>query len=254
MMNNYSLDIKGLVAGGSQDDPVLKGIDLHVVPGTIHVLMGGNGTGKSTLCRALVGEKDVPVYAGNITWGEHRLLEMKSDEIARLGILMAFQSPVSLPGVSLATFMQTLLRMQHGKAYNPAKTLLRMREALKALNLTDDFLKKDVNDQLSGGEKKKAEIFQMMLLKPSLLLLDEVDSGVDLDAQLLVAKQINNWRKEQCSVLLISHAPAFLDLIQPDAVHLLAKGVIVKSGDKNLVKTIIKKGYLSFGRAHSTHA
>ncbi|WP_415774798.1 Fe-S cluster assembly ATPase SufC [Sneathiella sp. P13V-1] len=246
------MEIKNLHAtvGGKE---ILKGINLTINPGEIHAIMGPNGAGKSTLSYVLSGRDGYEVTEGSVTYKGEDLLEMDPDERANDGIFLAFQYPVEIPGVASATFLKTALnakRKYQGKEELDAMQFLKLvREKTKELGIKDDMLKRAVNVGFSGGEKKRNEVLQMSLLEPDLMLLDETDSGLDIDALKVAAEGVNRLRSPERSALVITHYQRLLDYIVPDFVHVLADGKIVKSGDKNLALELEEKGYAEISAA-----
>ena len=240
------LRIEGLTAeiDGKQ---ILKGIDLEVPTGEVHAIMGPNGSGKSTLSYVLSGREGYEVTGGSATFNGHDILAMEPEERAAAGLFLAFQYPVELPGVGNATFLRTSLNAQRkarGESELDAMQFLKLaRERMKALSMSDDMLKRGVNVGFSGGEKKRNEILQMALLKPSLAILDETDSGLDIDALKIVADGVNAMRGPDFSALVITHYQRLLDYIVPDRVHVLMHGRIVKSGGPELAQELEAQGY-----------
>lgn len=246
------LEIKDLHAeiGGKE---ILKGINLTINPGEIHAVMGPNGAGKSTLSYVLSGRQGYEVTAGSVTYQGQDLLDMDPDVRACSGIFLAFQYPVEIPGVASATFLKTALNAQRkfrGEEELDAIQFLKLvREKTKELGIKDDMLKRAVNVGFSGGEKKRNEVLQMALLEPQLMLLDETDSGLDIDALKVAADGVNRLRSPERSALIITHYQRLLDYIVPDFVHVLADGKIVKSGDKSLALELEEKGYAEISAA-----
>jgi Fe-S cluster assembly ATP-binding protein len=240
------LKIEGLTAE-VEGREILKGIDLEVPTGEVHAIMGPNGSGKSTLSYVLSGREGYEVTGGTATFGGRDILAMEPEERAAAGLFLAFQYPVELPGVGNATFMRTALNAQRkarGESELDAMQFLKLaRERMKALSMSDDMLKRGVNVGFSGGEKKRNEILQMALLKPSLAILDETDSGLDIDALKIVADGVNAMRGPAFSALVITHYQRLLDYIVPDRVHVLMNGRIVKSGGPELAKELEAQGY-----------
>ena len=240
------LRIEGLTAeiDGKQ---ILKGIDLDVPTGEVHAIMGPNGSGKSTLSYVLSGREGYEVTGGTATFEGHDILAMEPEERAAAGLFLAFQYPVELPGVGNATFLRTALNAQRkarGESELDAMQFLKLaRERMKALHMPEDMLRRGVNVGFSGGEKKRNEILQMALLKPSLAILDETDSGLDIDALKIVADGVNAMRGPDFSALVITHYQRLLDYIVPDRVHVLMGGRIVKSGGPELAKELEAQGY-----------
>jgi Fe-S cluster assembly ATP-binding protein len=242
------LKIEGLTAeiDGKQ---ILKGIDLEVPTGEIHAIMGPNGSGKSTLSYVLSGREGYEITGGSVTFGGLDLLAMAPEERAAAGLFLAFQYPVELPGVGNAMFLRTALnaiRKGRGESEMDAMQFLKMaRERLKALQISEDMLKRGVNVGFSGGEKKRNEVLQMALLQPKLAILDETDSGLDIDALKIVSDGVNALRGPGFSALVITHYQRLLDYIVPDRVHVLLNGRIVQSGGPELAKQLEETGYAS---------
>nr|WP_169569019.1 Fe-S cluster assembly ATPase SufC [Sneathiella limimaris] len=232
---------------------ILKGISLTINPGEVHAIMGPNGAGKSTLSYVLSGRDGYEVTSGSVTYMGKDLLEMDPDERACSGVFLAFQYPVEIPGVASATFLKTALNAQRkfrGEEELDAMQFLKLvREKSKELDIKDDMLKRPVNVGFSGGEKKRNEVLQMSLLEPSLMILDETDSGLDIDALKIAADGVNRLRSPERSALVITHYQRLLDYIVPDFVHVLADGKIVKSGDKTLALELEEKGYADISAA-----
>ena len=243
---SHTLTVSGLAAAIG-DTPILRGIDLVVPPGEIHAVMGPNGSGKSTLSYVLAGRPDYEVTGGSARYGDADLLELEPEERAAAGVFLAFQAPVELPGVNNANFLRTALNAQRrarGQDEVDAVAFLKLaREAAKRLSMPDDMLKRAVNVGFSGGEKKRNEVLQMALLKPSLAILDETDSGLDVDALKIVAEGVRALRAPDFSALVITHHQRLLDYLVPDRVHVLSKGRIIRSGDASLAKEIEREGY-----------
>ncbi len=226
---------------------ILKGIDLSVQPGELHAIMGRNGSGKSTLANIITGRDNFIVTKGSITYNGNNLLDMSTEDRALAGIFMSFQYPVSIPGVNNAYFLRAALNAKlkyHGKnEVNAADFMRLMREKVKSVNLDDSYLSRAVNDGFSGGEKKRNEILQMPTLEPELAILDETDSGLDIDALKTIAKGVNNFRNKDRSFLAITHYQRLLEYMHPDYIHVLIDGKIVKSGDIELANQLEEKGY-----------
>ncbi len=240
------LVIENLHARIGEED-ILKGLSLTVGPGEVHAIMGPNGSGKSTLGHVLSGRPGYEVTAGTITYNGQDVLALETEERARAGIFLAFQYPVEIPGVSNMEFLKAsvdILREHRGEDALDAVTFMkRAREACTLANLDHSFLKRGVNEGFSGGEKKRNELLQMMLLEPSLAVLDETDSGLDIDALQVVAEGVNNMRSETRSFVLVTHYQRLLNFIKPDHVHVLAGGRIVRSGDASLALHLEDQGY-----------
>jgi Fe-S cluster assembly ATP-binding protein len=242
------LRIEGLTAE-VEGKQILKGIDLEVPAGEIHAIMGPNGSGKSTLSYVLSGREGYEITGGSVTFDGRDLLAMEPEERAATGLFLAFQYPVELPGVGNALFLRTALnavRRARGEPELDAMQFLKMaRERLKALQIQEDMLKRGVNVGFSGGEKKRNEVLQMALLQPKLAILDETDSGLDIDALKIVSDGVNALRAPGFSALVITHYQRLLDYIVPDRVHVLMGGRIVQSGGPELAKQLEASGYAS---------
>ena len=226
---------------------ILKGINLSIKPGELHAIMGRNGSGKSTLANIITGRDNFLVTKGSITYNGNNLLEMSIEDRALAGIFMSFQYPVSIPGVNNAYFLRAALnaKLKHqGKGEINASDFMRLiREKVKSVNLDESYLSRAVNDGFSGGEKKRNEILQMLTLEPELSILDETDSGLDIDALKTIAEGVNNFRTETRSFLAITHYQRLLEYMHPDYIHVLIDGKIVKSGDISLANQLEEKGY-----------
>ena len=240
------LEIKNLHASVDGKD-ILKGINLTVNPGEVHAIMGPNGAGKSTLSNVLAGRDGYEITQGSITYKTENLLELEAEERARRGVFLAFQYPVEIPGVSNIYLLKAALnavRTHQGLDELDAMDFLTLiREKLKLVKMDEDFMYRGVNEGFSGGEKKRNEILQMALLEPALAILDETDSGLDIDALKTVSEGVNALRSPERSIVMITHYQRLLDYIVPDFVHVLSDGQIVKSGDKELAKELESKGY-----------
>ena len=240
------LSVKGLRANVGEKE-ILKGLDLEIGRGEIHAIMGPNGSGKSTFAHVLSGRDGYQVTGGSVDFEGRDLLAMEPEERAHAGIFLAFQYPVELPGVNNTYFLKAALnsiRKARGEPELDAVSFIRlMKERLKVLHLDDSLLKRPVNFGFSGGEKKRNEIFQMALLEPRLAILDETDSGLDIDALRIVADGVNTLRGPERSMIVVTHYQRLLDYIEPDFVHVLAKGRIIRSGGKELALELEEKGY-----------
>jgi Fe-S cluster assembly ATP-binding protein len=247
------LEIKNLHAKIAEGREILKGIDLDVKAGEVHAIMGPNGSGKSTLAGVLSGKPGYEVTEGSVRYEGADLLALAADERARAGVFLAFQYPVEIPGVNNMYFLRAALnagRRQRGEPEMDAGQFLKaVRAKLKELEIGDDLLQRGVNVGFSGGEKKRNEIFQMAMLEPKLCLLDETDSGLDIDALRLVSNGINKLRAPGRAMVLITHYQRLLDYVEPDKIHVLSAGKIVMSGDKSLAAELEKRGYAMLGDA-----
>jgi len=240
------LKIKNLHAN-IEDKEILKGINLEINPGEVHAIMGPNGSGKSTLSSVIAGKDEYTMTGGEILFEGEDLSELDPEERAHKGIFLSFQYPVEIPGVSVTNFMKASInahRKAQGLEDMPAKDMLKMiREKSEMLEIDRKFLSRSLNQGFSGGEKKRNEIFQMAMLNPKLAILDETDSGLDIDALKVVANGVNKLRSENNAVLLITHYQRLLDYIVPDFVHVMVDGKIVKSGTKELAYELEERGY-----------
>jgi Fe-S cluster assembly ATP-binding protein len=229
------------------DQPILKGLNLEVKPGEIHAIMGPNGSGKSSLAHVLAGREGYRVSAGTVRFDDLDLLELSVEERARKGLFLALQYPVELPGVTNMVFLRESLnaiRVARGEPALDAATFIKLvREKARLVDMDPELLKRSVNAGFSGGEKKRNEILQLALLEPRLAILDETDSGLDIDALRVVANGVNALRSPQRSFILVTHYQRLLDYIEPDFVHVLAGGRIVRSGDKSLALELERRGY-----------
>jgi len=230
-----------------EDKSILKGINLEVKPGEVHAIMGPNGSGKSTLASVIAGREDYEVTEGNIEFEGDDIEELAAEERAHKGVFLSFQYPVEIPGVSVTNFMKTAInesRKARGLEEMPAKDMLKLiREKSEMLEIDRKFLSRSLNEGFSGGEKKRNEIFQMAMLEPKLAILDETDSGLDIDALRIVASGVNKLKSKDNAVVVITHYQRLLDYIVPDFVHVLHNGKIVKSGTKELAHELEAKGY-----------
>jgi len=245
-MSDLLLEIKGLHAGIAGKE-ILKGIDLSVRRGEIHAVMGPNGAGKSTLSAVLTGRPDYQVTSGTVTFAGRNLLEMAPEERAWAGMFMSFQYPVEIPGVSITNFMKAAInarrKAQGLPEMKPAEFLKLMKEKMALVQMKGEFARREVNVGFSGGEKKRNEIFQMAMLEPVFSILDETDSGLDVDALKIVADGVNSLRSPERSGIVITHYQRLLQLIVPDVVHVLKDGRIVRTGGIELVDQIENEGY-----------
>ncbi|WP_313373848.1 Fe-S cluster assembly ATPase SufC [Chishuiella sp.] len=240
------LNIKDLHAR-IEEREILKGLNLQINPGEVHAIMGPNGAGKSTLSNVITGKEDYEVTEGDIELDDESILELAPEERAQKGIFMSFQYPIEIPGVSVTNFIKTSInetRKAQGLEEMGASEMLKLiREKADLLGIKKDFLSRSLNEGFSGGEKKRNEIFQMLMLNPKLAILDETDSGLDIDALRIVAEGVNEFKNKDNGVLVITHYQRLLDYIVPDFVHVLADGKIIKSGGKELALELEEKGY-----------
>ena len=232
---------------GVEDKTILNDINLNINKGELHVIMGRNGTGKSTLSNIIAGKEGYNIGGGKLLFNNKDLLDMSIEDRALEGIFMSFQYPVSIPGLNTMHFLRTsvnsIRKHQNKKEYTSGEFIKLFKEKLKVVGLDESFARRSVNDGFSGGEKKRFEILQMLLIEPKLIILDETDSGLDIDALKIVANGINNFKSSQNGFLLITHYYRMIEYLNPDFVHVLLDGKIVKSGDKNLALKLEKKGY-----------
>jgi Fe-S cluster assembly ATP-binding protein len=247
------LDIKGLRAELEDGTEILRGINLQIAPGEVHAIMGPNGSGKSTTANVLSGKPGYSVTGGIVRLNGDDLLEMEPEERAHAGLFQAFQYPVEIPGVQASTFLQTAVNAKRKAAgldeLDALAFVRELRAKAKTLGIGNDMLKRAVNVGFSGGEKKRFETLQMALLEPRMAVLDETDSGLDIDALRVVADGVNALRSPERSFLVITHYQRLLDYIVPDHVHILSEGRIVKSGDKSLALEVEQAGYAEFQAA-----
>ena len=227
------------------DKPVVKGVTLAINQGEVHAVMGPNGTGKSTLAKAIAGHPDYTITGGDVLLDGHSVLAMEPDERARAGLFLAFQYPSEIPGVSIANFIRAALQARLGESAELDATTYykRLYEKMDLLRIDRKFTSRAVNDGFSGGEKKRCEILQMALLEPKFAMMDETDSGLDIDALRIVADGVNHLRSGQLGILLITHYQRLLNYIVPDFVHVMYDGRLVRSGDKSLALELEAKGY-----------
>ena len=230
-----------------EDRPILKGLDLTVNAGEVHAIMGPNGSGKSTLAQVLAGKDSYSITQGRVSYRGQDLLDMEPEERARRGVFLAFQYPTEIPGVNNTYLLKAALnakRQANGEQPVDAFELMRLiRSKMELMKISREFLNRSVNEGFSGGEKKRNEILQMLVLEPSLAILDETDSGLDVDALKIVAAGVNSLRSEDRSMVLVTHYERLLELIVPDHVHVLADGRIVRSGDRKLARELHARGY-----------
>ncbi|RPF88666.1 MAG: Fe-S cluster assembly ATPase SufC [Roseibacillus sp. TMED18] len=239
-----SLIIKNLHAA-IDGNPILKGLSLEIPAGEVHAIMGPNGSGKSTLSKVVAGHDDYEVTEGSVTMDGENLLELEIDERSRAGLFLAFQYPAEVPGVTMANFIRAALqaRLPEGEELDAVSYYKNLYEKMDQLGIDRRFTSRFVNEGFSGGEKKRNEVLQMMMLEPSYCLMDETDSGLDIDALKVVADGVNSMRSPDRGFLVITHYQRLLDYIEPDHVHVLADGQIVRSGTKELARELEKKGY-----------
>ena len=245
------LEIKNLrVKLAEEDKPILNGVSLEVPKGEVHAIMGPNGSGKSTLAYVLAGREGYEVTDGEVLWDGENVLEMEPDERAAKGVFLAFQYPLEIPGVATMTFLRTALnavrRKRGQKELTTPEFLKRVREEAASLGIADEILKRPLNVGFSGGEKKRMEILQMAVLEPTLCVLDETDSGLDIDAVRVVSAGVNKLKSKDRAMLVITHYQRLLNYIVPDMVHVMADGRIQKSGGKELALELEKTGYAEF--------
>lgn len=230
-----------------EDRTILNGLNLEVRPGEVHAIMGPNGSGKSTLAQVLAGRDSYEVTGGSIQFCDKDLLSMAPEERAREGLFLAFQYPVEIPGVNNAYLLKAALNAQRAANGEPEvdafEFMKLIKDKMEFMQMSTEFLNRSVNEGFSGGEKKRNEILQMLILEPRLAVLDETDSGLDVDALKVVANGINSLRDPERSMLLVTHYERLLELVVPDYVHVLANGRIVKSGDRSLAQTLDERGY-----------
>ena len=240
-------NLHATVGAQDQQKAILKGLNISVNPGEVHAIMGPNGSGKSTLANVLSGRPGYTVTDGSMTLADEDLAELEPHERAQLGLFLAFQYPVEIPGVSNMEFLKasvdSLARARGQERPNTAAFIKQVRLLAASVDLDPQFLKRGVNEGFSGGEKKRNEIMQLLLLEPKLAILDETDSGLDIDALQVVAEGVNRYKSDNNGVVLITHYQRLLDYIVPDFVHVLADGKIVQSGDKSLALELEDKGY-----------
>ena len=244
-MSDPILEVRDLHVSiaGKPELQIVRGADLEIRPGEIHALMGPNGSGKSTLANTIAGSPAYTVDSGQVLFQGQDVTAMPADQRARLGMFLSFQYPTAIPGVTMVNFLREALKARRGEEVPAREFLAELRETLKTLKMDESFARRYVNDGFSGGEKKRAEILQLGMLKPILAVLDETDSGLDVDALRTVAEGVNALRTPDIGILIITHYERILNYIAPDVVHILVNGRIVKSGDFALAKEIETNGY-----------
>ena len=240
------LEVKQVVVEAKDHKRILNSVSISINEGEIHAIMGPNGTGKSTLSKVLMGHEDYRVVSGEILWNHKSILSFSVDERARLGIFLANQNPISIEGVSNSEFLKTALRSVRGENVGIYEFMKLVEKAGSELNLPASFLHRSINQDFSGGERKKNEILQMKILKPKLIILDELDSGLDVDSLKIVCQNIEDYRQEnpEASLLIITHYSRILEYLIPDYVHIMKNGSIVETSDFSLAKRIEKEGYV----------
>lgn len=227
-----------------EDKIILNDFSLTIKSGETHAIMGPNGTGKSTLSKVIMGDNSYTIISGNIYFDDKLINDLTTDERARLGIFLGMQMPTSIDGVTNADFLRTARSIKDGKDFNLMKFIKEINSTIETLSMDKDMIHRSVNKGFSGGERKKNEILQMYLLKPNTVILDEIDSGLDVDSLKIVGENVENYKKESnAAILLITHYQRLLDYIKPDFVHIMADGKIIKTGDSSLVKEIEENGY-----------
>lgn len=240
------ISIKDLKAN-IEEKEILRGVDLQVNAGEVHAIMGPNGSGKSTLANVLSGNENYEVTGGEVLFNDKDLLDMNPEDRAREGLFLAFQYPVEIPGISNATFLQTALneirKFRGEEELSPKDFLAMMREKAKVVGMDESLISRAVNAGFSGGEKKRNEIFQLLMLQPKLAILDETDSGLDIDALKIVSHGVNEFKSKDNAVILVTHYQRLLEYIVPDFIHVLYNGKIIKSGGKELALELEAKGY-----------
>lgn len=245
-MANEILNIKNLAAR-TEDVEILKDINLTIGEGETHVIMGPNGAGKSTLASVLMGSPEYEVTGGEITFNGENLEDVSVCERAKKGLFLSFQNPLEVPGITLENFVRTALEQKTGEKIKLWGFRKEVKKVLETLQMDEDYAQRDLNVGFSGGEKKKAEVLQMLLLKPTLAILDETDSGLDVDAVRTVSKGVEEFQKDKsASLLIITHNAAILSSLHVDKVHILADGKIIKSGGEELIKAVEKDGFNQF--------
>jgi Fe-S cluster assembly ATP-binding protein len=244
-MTEKILDVQNLKVSLAEnnDISILNGLDLTINPGEIHAIMGPNGSGKSTLANTIAGNPMYQIDSGNILLSNDSIIEMSPDERAKNGIFLSFQYPTAIPGVTMVNMLRASLKAIRGEEPSAREFIEELKETLSRLKMDESFARRYVNDGFSGGEKKRAEILQLGMIKPKLAILDETDSGLDVDALRAVADGINTLKTSEMSILMITHYERILNYVKPDFVHILVDGKIVKSGGFELAKEIEEQGY-----------
>ena len=244
-MSENQLEIRNLHARIVNGETILRGVDLVVPKGEVHALMGPNGSGKSTLAKIIAGDPSYEITDGDVLVDGESVLEMEPDERARVGLYLAFQYPVEVPGVSIANFLRLALnaRREEGDEIGVMEFYNKLQEAVKTLNWDESIIERNLHEGFSGGEKKRSEILQLLVLEPKYAILDETDSGLDVDALKLVSQGVNAARGSDFGALVITHYQRLLNYIVPDRVHVMAKGRIIKEGPKELAMELDQKGY-----------
>jgi Fe-S cluster assembly ATP-binding protein len=244
-MSENRLEIKNLHARIVDGDPILNGVDLIISKGEVHALMGPNGSGKSTLAKVIAGDPSYEITDGDVLVDGESILEMEPDERARAGLYLAFQYPVEVPGVSIANFLRLAInaRLPEGQEISVMDFYKKLQKAVKDVNWDDSILERNLHEGFSGGEKKRSEVMQMLVLEPKYAILDETDSGLDVDALKVVSQGVNAARGANFGALVITHYQRLLNYIVPDIVHIMVKGKIIKTGPKELAMELDQKGY-----------
>lgn len=246
MITNVLLSVKNLNAG-IKDKQILNGLNLDVIEGKVHALMGKNGSGKSTLAQVIMGNPMFEVLSGDILFLSNSLLDIEPDERARMGVFLSFQYPSEVTGVNVGSYLRLIYNKSHNKPLSPIKFREYIKDKLELLSIQEDFLGRYLNDGFSGGEKKRMEMLQMLILEPKLAILDEVDSGLDVDAVKIVSKAVNHLiQATGMTVLIITHYARILKYIEPDFVHIVSDGNVVSTGTEELAHEIEEKGYSRF--------
>lgn len=253
MMIMHTLKIENLTVT-VENQIILQDFNLTIHTGEIHAIMGPNGTGKSTLSKVIMGDNNYKIVSGDIFYDDVSILNMTTDERARLGIFLGMQMPLEIEGVTNADFLRTALHEKEGNNFKLMSFIKELNQTVDQLKMNPDMIHRSINQGFSGGERKKNEILQMYLLKPNLVLLDEIDSGLDVDSLKIVGENVTAYQKQsECGILLITHYQRLLDYIKPDFVHIMIHGKIVKSGTAELVSIIETQGYENFEHSEETH-